>query len=156
MVKSFTAVIRFCLLLLVTGANAQSNYSNTIKLNTGKIDQYLDVASKQFRFNGVALIAQKGEVLLNKGYGWKDVKSKTLHNSSTIFQIGSVTKQFTAAVILKLQEQGILSVSDPVNKFIPGYPNGDKITLYHLLTHTSGIGEYTKSFKPFKFIIKKQ
>lgn len=155
MVKSFTVVIRFCLLLLVTGANAQSNHSNAIKLNTGKIDQYLDVASQQFRFNGVALIAQKGEILLNKGYGWRDVKSKTLHDSSTIFQIGSVTKQFTSAVILKLQEQGILSVSDPVNKFIPGYPNGDKITLYHLLTHTSGIGGYTKSFKPFKFIIKK-
>ncbi len=155
MIKSLTVVLRFCLLLHVIDTSAQSSYNDVVKINTEKIDQYLDSASKQFKFNGVAFIARKGELILNKGYGWKDVKSKTLHDSSSIFQIGSITKQFTAAVVLKLQEEGKLSVSDPINKFIPDYPNGDKITLFHLLTHTSGIDKYTKSFAPYKLIIKK-
>jgi CubicO group peptidase (beta-lactamase class C family) len=155
MIKLLRIVVRFCLLLLVTGTNAQSDYSNALKLNIKKVDHYLDSASKQFRFNGVALIAQKGEVLLNKGYGWRDVRSKTLHDSSSIFQIGSITKGFTATIILKLQEDGKLSVSDPIDKFIPDYPNGDKLTLYHLLTHTSGIYDYTKNLAPYKFLIKK-
>src|SRR5688572_19424940 len=155
MIKSLTVVLRFCLLLLVTGTNAQSNYSDAVKINTEKIDQYLDSASKQFRFNGVALIAQKGEVLLDKGYGWKDMKDKKTHDSASIFQIGSITKQFTAVIILKLQEQGKLSVSNPISKFIPDFPNGDKITLYHLLTHTSGIYDYIKNLAPYMFLIKK-
>ena len=139
----------FCLLLIMTDANAQT------RLNIEKIDQYLETASAAFRFNGVALIARNGTIELNKGYGWKDVKSKTLHDSASIFQIGSITKQFTAAIILKLQEEGKLSVSDPINKYLSDYPNGNKITLYHLLTHTSGIDDYTKHFKTFQFIIKK-
>jgi CubicO group peptidase (beta-lactamase class C family) len=140
--------------LLVTGTNAQSN-RDPVKINIEKIDQYLDSASKQFLFNGVALITEKGKIILNKGYGWKDVKSKMPHDSTSIFQIGSVTKQFTAAVILKLQEQGKLSVNDPIIKYFPNYPNGDKITLYHLLTNTSGIENYTHYLPPFKFLFKK-
>jgi CubicO group peptidase (beta-lactamase class C family) len=139
----------FCLLLTIAVASAQT------KLNIERIDQYLETASAAFRFNGVAHIARNGTIELNKGYGWKDVKNKTLHDSASIFQIGSITKQFTAAIILKLQEEGKLSVSDPIGKYLSDYPNGNKISLYHLLTHTSGIDDYTKHFKPFQFIIKK-
>jgi CubicO group peptidase (beta-lactamase class C family) len=148
-IKLLRAGAVFCLLLIMTDANAQT------KLNIEKIDQYFEIASAAFRFNGVALIARNGTIELNKGYGWKDVKSKTLHDSASIFQIGSITKQFTAAIILKLQEEGKLSVSDPLSKYLSDYPIGNKITLYHLLTHTSGIDDYTKHFKPFQFIIKK-
>jgi CubicO group peptidase (beta-lactamase class C family) len=148
-IKLLRAGAAFGLLLIMTGANAQT------KLNIETIDQYLESASAAFRFNGVALIARNGTIELNKGYGWKDVKIKTLHDSASIFQIGSITKQFTAAFILKLQEEGKLSVSDPISKYLSDYPNGNKITLYHLLTHTSGIDDYTKHFKPFQFSIKK-
>jgi len=149
-IKLFGAGAVFCLLLIMmTDANAQT------KLNIEKTDQYFETASAAFRFNGVVLIARNGTIELNKGYGWKDVKSKTLHDSASIFQIGSITKQFTAAIILMLQEEGKLSVSDPISKYLTDYPNGNKITLYHLLTHTSGIDDYTKHFKPFQFIIKK-
>jgi CubicO group peptidase (beta-lactamase class C family) len=129
-------------------------YSQT-KLNIEKIDQYLETATAAFKFNGVALIARNGTIELNKGYGWKDVKSKKIHDSASIFQIGSITKQFTGTIILKLQEEGKLSVSDSISKYLPDFPNGNKISLYHLLTHSSGIDEYTKHFKPFQFIIKK-
>ncbi|MEP6950366.1 MAG: serine hydrolase domain-containing protein, partial [Ginsengibacter sp.] len=66
-----------------------------------------------------------------------------LNNEQTIFQLGSITKQFTSAVILKLQEEKKLSVSDKLSKYFPKYPKGDSITIEQLLTHTSGIYNYT-------------
>jgi CubicO group peptidase (beta-lactamase class C family) len=155
MYQSFAATLSFCLLFFVTALMAQQNAGNDIRNNIEKIDHRFDSASREYRFNGVVFIAQKGKVLLNKGYGWRDVKSKTLLDSSTIFQIGSVTKQFTATIILKLQEEGKLSVHDPLSKFFPDYSGGDKITIYHLLTHTSGIPDYTKNISPFMFLVKK-
>lgn len=61
-----------------------------------------------------------------------------------VFEIGSMTKQFTAISILMLEEQGKLKTSDPISKYIPDYPNGHNITIHHLLTHTSGIKDFTK------------
>jgi CubicO group peptidase (beta-lactamase class C family) len=61
------------------------------------------------------------------------------NTQQTKFHIASVSKTFTAAAIMMLQERGLLNVNDPLKKFIPDYPNGDKITLHHLLTNTSGI-----------------
>lgn len=68
-----------------------------------------------------------------------------IYNSpQTVFRLGSITKQFTAVAILQLQEQGKLSVNDPISKYLPEYPKGEKITIHHLLTHTSGIKNITK------------
>ncbi len=89
------------------------------------------------------LVARDGEVLYKKGFGYADIKNKKLVTPETKFRIGSVTKQFSAAAILKLQEQNLLSVTDKLSKFIPGYPKGDEVTIHHLLTHTSGIHSYT-------------
>lgn len=89
------------------------------------------------------LVAQHGKVLLEKGYGLADVESRVAITSGTRFRIGSITKPFTAAAILKLQEQGKLRVEDTLAKFIPDWPRGAEVTLYHLLTHTSGISNYT-------------
>lgn len=108
-----------------------------------EIDEMMKIYTKQNSFNGTVLVAQKGVVLLQKGYGYKNAAINSLNDSATIFQIGSITKQFTAAIILQLQEQNKLSVNDSISKFIPGYPNGNKITIENLLTHTSGIYNYT-------------
>ncbi|MDX1907254.1 MAG: serine hydrolase domain-containing protein [Bacteroidia bacterium] len=94
-------------------------------------------------FNGTALVQHRGEVLLQQGYGYRDLDPYTLNLSQTQFQIGSLTKQFTAAIILRLQEQGDLRVSDPLSRFLPAYPEGDRITLHHLLSHTAGVWNYT-------------
>jgi CubicO group peptidase (beta-lactamase class C family) len=138
-----------CLFLWGFSAKGQSG------IDTARIDRFLDSLSKAYAFNGVALLARDGEVLLEKGYGWRNIRDRTPHDAGSIFQTGSLTKAFTAAVILKLQEQGKLSVSDPLGKFLPGYPHGDQITLYHLLTHTSGLYDYTGSLAPYKFLIRK-
>ena len=108
-----------------------------------KINELMTVYTKQYKFNGTVLVVNKGKVVFSKGYGFKNAKDTTYDDINTIYQLGSVTKQFTAAIILQLQEQKKLSVQDKVSKFFPDYPQGDKITIEHLLTHTSGIYNYT-------------
>jgi len=93
---------------------------------------------------GIAvLVARDGNVLYRKGFGYADIKNKILITPDTKFRIGSVTKQFTASAILKLQENNLLSVNDKLSKFIPDFPRGDEVSIHHLLTHTSGIHSYT-------------
>ena len=94
-------------------------------------------------FNGSVFVSKRSMVLINKGYGYRNADSKVLNDGNTVYQIGSITKQFTAAVILKLQQEKKLSVQDKLSKYFPGYPKGDSITIQQLLTHTSGIYNYT-------------
>jgi CubicO group peptidase (beta-lactamase class C family) len=108
-----------------------------------KLDALIDAYAKLYKFNGSALVAKNGSILLNKGYGYRNAEDKVANDEQTIFQLGSVTKQFTSAVILKLQEEKKLSVLDKLSKYFPGYPKGDSITIEQLLTHTSGIYNYT-------------
>lgn len=89
------------------------------------------------------LVARDGKILFENGYGLADMSNGVPVTTQTKFRIGSITKQFTAAAILKLQEQGKLSVTDHLSKYIPDWPRGDEVTLHHLLTHTSGIHSYT-------------
>ncbi len=95
---------------------------------------------------GIALlVAQDGKVLYRKGFGYADLENKIPITPETKFRIGSVTKQFTASAILKLQENNLLSVNDKLSKFIPDFPRGDEVTIHQLLTHTSGIHSYTNN-----------
>jgi CubicO group peptidase (beta-lactamase class C family) len=94
--------------------------------------------------SGVAiLVSKEGRVLYKKGFGYADIEGKQLVQPGTKFRIGSITKQFTAAAILKLQEEGKISVADKLSKFLPDFPRGGEVTIHHLLTHTSGIHSYT-------------
>jgi len=108
-----------------------------------KIDTLMTAFEKQKSFNGSVLVARGGIVIFEKGYGYKNKKENTWNDGSTIFQIGSITKQFTSAIILQLEEKKRLSLQDKLSKYIPDYPNGDQITIEHLLTHTSGVYNYT-------------
>ncbi|MEB9519507.1 class A beta-lactamase-related serine hydrolase, partial [Bacillus cereus] len=105
-----------------------------------KLDQYL--VGKQF--NGTVLVTDKEHVILNKGYGYADVQNKIENTPQTKYRIGSITKTVVATSILQLQEQGKLNIQDNVNKYIPSFPENKNITLYHLLTHTSGLPEHAK------------
>ena len=93
---------------------------------------------------GVAvLVARDGQIVFQGGFGFADLGKKTPVTPETKFRIGSITKQFTAAAILKLAEEKKLAVTDPLSKFFPDFPRGGEVTLRHLLTHTSGIHSYT-------------
>lgn len=86
-------------------------------------------------------MTDKEHVILNKGYGYADVQNKIENTPQTKYRIGSITKTVVATSILQLQEQGKLNIQDNVNKYIPSFPADKHITLYHLLTHTSGLPE---------------
>jgi len=110
-----------------------------------KIETLINAYVQQNLFSGSVLVAQHGAILLNNGYGPRNVADKTINEGQTIFQLGSITKQFTSAIILKLQEEKKLNVSDKLSKYFPGYPKGDSISIEQLLTHTSGIYNYTNN-----------
>jgi CubicO group peptidase (beta-lactamase class C family) len=89
------------------------------------------------------LVARDGKVIYSKGFGYADIAANQPVTPDTKFRIGSITKQFIGAAILKLQEEGRISVQDKLSKYIPDFPRGTEITIHHLLTHTSGIHSYT-------------
>ena len=88
-------------------------------------------------------LAKNGTMLYAQAYGNSDIATNSATQPSTIFEIGSITKQFTAALIMKLQEQGELHVDDSLSAYLPEYKFPSAITLRMLLTHTSGLANYT-------------
>jgi CubicO group peptidase (beta-lactamase class C family) len=100
-------------------------------------------------FMGSVMVAQNGKVLLSKGYGYADLEWNIPNSPTTRFQIASMTKQFTAASILLLEDRGRLKTNDLVKKYLPDAPAAwDKITIYNLLTHTSGITDDAAKYEP--------
>ncbi|WP_312900143.1 serine hydrolase domain-containing protein [Chryseobacterium taichungense] len=93
---------------------------------------------------GVFLISQKGKPVYKKAFGLANLELNVPLNPDNVFEIGSMTKQFTSVSILMLEQQGKLKVTDVISNYIPDYPNGSNITIHHLLTHTSGIKDFTK------------
>lgn len=106
------------------------------------------VANRQF--NGAVLVADKGKVIFKKGYGMANMEWDIPNTASTKFRLGSITKQFTSMLIMQLVEQGKLKLDGKITDYLLDYPKetGSKITIHHLLTHTSGIPSYT-SFPKF-------
>jgi CubicO group peptidase (beta-lactamase class C family) len=109
----------------------------------GALGANLDNQMKQLAdkgFSGVLLVARDGRIALRQGYGLADKENRTAYSAGTVFDTGSVTKQFTGAAILKLEMQGKLSVSDKISKYFKDVPP-DKadITIHHLLTHSAGL-----------------
>jgi CubicO group peptidase (beta-lactamase class C family) len=123
--------------------------------NLTRMEQVIQAFVDQKQFMGTVLVARGAEILLDKGYGFADVELNVPVSPKTKFRLGSVTKQFTAAAILLLQERGKLNVNDPVKKYMPdASATWDRITIFNLLTHTSGIPNFTEfkeyaSLEPF-------
>ena len=88
---------------------------------------------------GSLLVVRKGKIIVQRGYGFADVEREIRNKPETCFRIGSITKCFTALAILQLHEAGALNISDPVAKYLPAYPNAEKLSIRHLLTHTAGV-----------------
>jgi len=127
------------LLLVTTMVSSFLLAQNEVKKIDSLVSKYADDAE----FTGTVLISKGGKLLLKKGYGYSNTEKKIVNDGATVYNIASLTKTFTAALILKLQEKGKLSIQDKLSKYYPAFPNGDKITIQHLLTHTSGLFNYT-------------
>jgi len=123
-----------------------------------KIDAILEPPIKAGKIAGASVAVMKGnETIVQKGYGYADLELDVPTPPRATYEIGSITKQFTASSILLLAEQGKLSLDDEVTKFFPDYPTGGRrITIRRLLNHTSGIKGYTElpEFREFQMLKK--
>jgi CubicO group peptidase (beta-lactamase class C family) len=120
----------------------KSDQKKDSKKNTdieARVDAYVKPYIDAGGFSGTILLAKGGKVILKKGYGMANYELDVPNNPQTKFHIASVSKTFTAAAIMILEQRGKLSTNEALTKFLPDYAAGDKITIHHLLTHTSGI-----------------
>ena len=113
-----------------------------------KADALLAAYTEQQKFSGNVLIAKGGSIVFEKAYGHADKSSGKLNTTDTEFRVGSLTKMFTSALILQLGEEGSLSLTDPVSKYVKDFPHGNEIKLINMLSHTSGIKGSTGSPAP--------
>lgn len=134
-VKLFTLFI--ALFITATNAFAQQNVQ--------KIDEMLKQYYDYGQFNGSILVAEKGKVVYKKGFGMANMEWTIPNQPDTKFRIGSVTKQFTATLVLQLVEEGKIKLDGKLSEYLPDYrkETGDKVTIHQLLNHTSGIPSYT-------------
>jgi CubicO group peptidase (beta-lactamase class C family) len=127
------------LLLLPLSVAAQKDHALLLR-------QFMTGQHDYFRFNGNVLVAEKGNIIYKQSLGYADFNSKRSLNDSSVFELASVSKQFTAMGIMICKERGLLSYDDNIKKFFPGLPYSN-ITVRHLLTHTSGIPSYEDQFE---------
>jgi CubicO group peptidase (beta-lactamase class C family) len=133
--------------LLLVGAIATVITTARADDLTARVDEYLKSEMTTQKIPGVAVaVIEQGRVVLAKGYGLANVEHGVPVDADTIFQSGSLGKQFTAALIMLLAEDGKLAIEDPLSKYFPAVPESWRaITIRHLLTHTSGIPDYADS-----------
>lgn len=135
-IKRLSLLLLLAVLLMPVQGFAQSLEQQIDKMLNEKYDSEGPGAA--------ALVAKDGKVIYRKAFGMANLELGIAMSPDNVFEIGSITKQFTAVAILMLEEQGKLNVTDPVTTFFPDYPtDGNTITVHHLLNHTSGIKSYT-------------
>src|SRR5687767_10872501 len=138
-VSRFIVLAALCLFVFQSAA-AQNAAVPSVKQITAKIDEYMKSAVEVERFSGSILVARNGQVIVSKGYGLANVELDVPNTPQTVFRLASITKQFTAASVMMLQERGKLNVNDPFCKYLTDCPPAwQPITIRHLLTMTSGI-----------------
>lgn len=115
-----------------------------------QIHELLSTYEEYDKFNGSVLVSDQGKVIYKNGFGLANMEWNIPNQPNTKHRLGSITKQFTAMLILQLVAEGKLDLQTPITTYLPDYPkaNGDSITCHHLLAHTSGIPNYT-SFPQF-------
>lgn len=116
-----------------------------------EMEAFLQAHTDHRQFMGTVMVVRDGETLLNLGYGMADLSQEIPNTPQTRFRIGSVSKQFTAAAILQLQDRGLLDVQAPVKTYLPDYPH-KTVTLHHLLTHTAGLPNLTSTPEYFEWM----
>lgn len=140
--KKNKLIISFFIVYFIYCSSFNSIYAQNFE---NKIDSLLTQLFKDKNGpGGEFLVSKEGKIIYQKSFGKANLELDVNLSTENIFQIGSISKQFTAISILVLEEKGKLNVNDPIAKYIPDYPKGDKITIHHLLTHTSGIKDFTK------------
>ena len=136
-------------IISTTSCISQSDY-RVQNIHTG-LDSIIKKYVDSTEFMGSVLIAKNGEILLKKGYGFADIENKIPNTPTTNFYLASVSKLFTVAAIIELKNKGLLKLDDSLSKYIPDYPNGNRITIQQLIQHKSGIVDYVNE-RPYELI----
>jgi len=138
-----SVILAFMLRLLIILLFATSTFAAD---TAAKLDALIARYHELGLFNGSALVAEGGQPILRKGYGEANMEWHIPNTPDTRFRLGSITKQFTAALVMHMVEQGQIDLTAPTTRYLPDYPkpNGDRITIHQLLNHTSGIPGYTE------------
>ena len=136
------------LIFMFAALAAGSNLLIVAQDTTTKVDAYMNAELQRQHIPGASLaVIKDGRIILAKGYGLANVELQVPVKPETIFQSGSMGKQFTATAVMMLVEAGKLSLSDPITKYFTDAPESWKhITIRHLLTHTAGTTDYPKDF----------
>ena len=125
--KPFNRALQIACVLLFNGIACSQGLSESQIAN--RLGAYLQPFVETGNLTGTVLVARKGRVLFRHSYGMANYELQVPNSPETRFHLASVSKAFTAAAILQLQEQGRLSVADPLSRFVPDFPNGERITL---------------------------
>jgi CubicO group peptidase (beta-lactamase class C family) len=136
-----TIEIFFLILLILFASNGRTLAQD----HAAEIDKFIGLYHQYGRFNGSVLVAENGQVIYKKGFGLANMEWGQPNGPDTKFLIGSLTKQFTAMLIMQLVEEGRIDLEGMITDYLPDYrpDTGRQVTVHHLLTHTSGIPNYT-------------
>ena len=136
--KKITFLAFTTLLLFACKSNKENNKT------AAALDEYLTGQSTYYRFNGNILVAENGKIVFQKSYGYADFDTRRALNDSSVFELASVSKQFTATAILLLKDKGKLKLTDSLRQYFPELPYPG-ISIYQMLTHTSGLPDYEEA-----------
>jgi CubicO group peptidase (beta-lactamase class C family) len=136
--KKITFLAIATLLLFACKSKKQTNGT------AERLDEYLSGQSTHYRFNGNVLVAQNGKIVFQRSYGYADFDTKRILNDSSVFELASVSKQFTATAILLLKDQNKMKLTDSLRQYFPELPYTG-ISIYQMLTHTSGLPDYEEA-----------
>ena len=128
-------------LLLVVASSLAFSQS----FDKAKLDTYFDQLENNDKFMGSVALSQNGTLIYSRSVGYLDLEAAEKANEHSKYRIGSITKTFTAALVLKAVEENLLSLSQPIETFFPSIENADKITISNLLNHRSGIHNLTSN-----------
>ncbi len=132
--------IKILIVCLIFGMYA-CKQADQAKHKAELLDEFMTGQSKYFKFNGNALLAENGKIVFQKSYGYSDYDTKRMLNDSSVFELASLSKQFTATGILLLMDWGKLKLTDSLRRYFPELPYTN-ITIHQMLTHTSGLPDY--------------
>src|SRR5262245_9929084 len=120
----------------------------SLPLFADETDDFILAQMQKYKIPGLALlVVQKGQIVKEKGYGFANLELQVPVKPETIFQSGSVGKQFTAMAVMMLVEEGKIGLDDPLTKYFPNAPAAwNNIKVRNMLTHTSGLGDYPDDF----------
>jgi CubicO group peptidase (beta-lactamase class C family) len=137
--KQYRVLIAFMLLSILSGGVFAQNL-----FDKAKLDSYFAILEENNKFMGSVAVAKNGEIIYTKSVGYADVENNVIATEKSKYRIGSVSKSFTAVLVLKAVEEKRIDLDQTIDKWFPAIVNSQKITVRHLLSHRSGIHDFTQ------------